>query len=352
MRDRSPLWSLIIVMLPIGFLFIAKARALVEADCTPSGTHLRDTFQGCPLLRKEGTWHIDWPDGHFTHIGLFGTGECRSGTVCCDSTPRTTECWPGFESPETTPAGRWSVNVTNNTASTTNTSCPGGCSTASVISCVSAGGHTFVAEHTCSSDGDEPPPDPTACGPRGCDNSPIVIDVSGDGIRLTDAANGVNFDIDGDGTAQRLSWTAAGADDAWVAFDRNGNGIVDNGAELFGNLTPQTVPPPGEERNGFRALAEYDKPANGGNADGNITNADSIFALLRLWQDTNHNGISEHLELKTLAQLGITTLELDYKESKQTDQYGNQFRYRAKVKDVNGVKLGRWAWDVFLLSAP
>jgi len=183
----------------------------------------------------------------------------------------------------------------------------------------------------------------------GC-NSPIVIDVNGDGFSMCDFEGGVTFDLNNDGVKEQLSWTAIHSDDAWLALDRNGNGKIDSGAELFGNYTPQEQLGPG--KNGYLALAEFDKPKNGGNGDGLISEADAVFQLLRLWNDFNHNGESEPSELVPLEAARISQIALDYKAKRRTDEYGNYFRYRTKINDKGTTEVGRFAWDVFLMAHP
>lgn len=157
-----------------------------------------------------------------------------------------------------------------------NQSCPGGCNQAMFDAC-SALGAPYCVGGQCY--------------------TPILIDVLGDGLQLTNSRNGILFNIL-PGKLLKIAWTKPNSDDAWLVLDRNENGTVDSGEEMFGNATPQPPPPPAG-KNGFLALAVFDQTANGGNGDGMINKQDAVFFELRLWQDFNHNGVSESSELST-----------------------------------------------------
>jgi hypothetical protein len=183
----------------------------------------------------------------------------------------------------------------------------------------------------------------------GC-NSPIIIDTAGEGFHLTSASDGVLFDIEGDGNPLQLGWTAPGSRNAFLALDRNHNGKIDSGKELFGNYTRQ---PPSKDPNGFLALAEFDKPENGGNGDGIIDKRDAVFSHLVLWIDENHDGVSQPEEMRKLPELGVYSLSLQYKDSRRQDQFGNGFRYKGKVNPEGQPKddhVDRVMFDVFLVQ--
>jgi hypothetical protein len=319
--------------------------------CPSWGNGIPVETRGCPDLYKEQMTNVSFYDPSLIEPHSNGRGQCAAfGTI---------QCWPLFRQPFYEDTGedatyyyrQWVAKVDERVVRFPQFEEPY-CDTSLTL--------TFrepIDSGTCL----KPTPE-LDCGPYAIpdyqngiclyvgDTSPILIDISGNGFDLTDSAGGINFDLNADGTAERISWTAHNCDDAWLALDRNGNGTIDNGSELFGNFAPQPTPPAGIERNGFLALAEYDKPANGGNSDGVIDQNDTIFSSLRLWQDSNHNGVSEAAELFSLQSVGLKTIELDYKEAKKKDEYGNYFRYRAKVKDEQGAQLNRWAWDVFLVT--
>jgi len=100
-----------------------------------------------------------------------------------------------------------------------------------------------------------------------CLNSPILIDTDGNGFELAPKDHTVLFDLDADGQPELIQWVRENGDEVFLALDRNGNGVVDNGAELFGNNTPFELRPEKRPRHGYAALRQYDRKKLGGNKE-------------------------------------------------------------------------------------
>jgi len=175
----------------------------------------------------------------------------------------------------------------------------------------------------------------------------LAIGLGGDSIALTGLQQGVSFNFFGKG-AQQISWSSEGSNVGWLVLDLKGNGRIDTGFELFSNIAKQ--PGMHKDSNGFKALAQYDRPASGGNGDGVIDQRDKVFSRLRVWVDKNHNGISDPGELLTMRQAGVQSISLAYQPMQWTDAYGNQFVNRAAVVRAPGpgADQGPWAYDVVL----
>lgn len=171
--------------------------------------------------------------------------------------------------------------------------------------------------------------------------SPLVLDLAGKGVALSSQVQGVQFDMNGDGTKDQVSWPLKPSS-AFLVLDRNNNGNIDSVHELFGN---NTVGPDGEKaENGFMALAKYDL-----NRDGRIDARDQIFKSLRLWGDKNRDGISQEKELTPLDKAGVVAIDLDYVDTFEIDAYGNQSLQRSTVemKDKKGEPSFKMIFDIW-----
>lgn len=197
----------------------------------------------------------------------------------------------------------------------------------------------------CTPDPSPPPSDPSST-PDPLTGSldagaydPIVISLYGS-YKLSALDDPVSFAVAA-GHNVKLCWTARGADDAFLAIDRNGNGQIDNGSELFGNGT--LLRQGSAARNGFEVLTEYD--ANG---DGVVDTADPVWSELLLWTDANHNGVSEPNELQHITASTITAIELQRHWTGRRDQSGNWFGYEGHLHEGKRV---RSFYDIFFVTA-
>jgi hypothetical protein len=160
------------------------------------------------------------------------------------------------------------------------------------------------------------------------------MDIFGNGFHLTDIEQGVKFRVLPDQGLRQMSWPEAWLRNGWLALDRNGDGRITDFTELFGNATPQ---PKGSDRNGYKALAVFDEPANGRNGNGVIDPGDAVFDHLLIWIDDNHNGISEPNELYSLRDAVIFRIDLRYFLSNRIDENGNCSAMRLKFGTKPGM---------------
>ena len=188
------------------------------------------------------------------------------------------------------------------------------------------------------------------CSTQGCGScsSPILLDLDNNGFALVGLDDRVSFDIDADGDREPITWTRGDKGDAFLCLDRNGNGTIDDGGELFGNHT--TMGTTGfTALNGYEALREFDLAQMGGDGDARVDPDDAIWDELRLWTDANHDGISQPHELVSLAAVGVVAFETRYSRNNHRDRYGNLFRFKGRAWIVNKAGKPRAAptYDVY-----
>ncbi|MBD2202094.1 hypothetical protein H6G33_08800 [Calothrix sp. FACHB-1219] len=150
--------------------------------------------------------------------------------------------------------------------------------------------------------------------------SPLVLDLDGDGIELTSLQeSGAFFDLDADGFAEQTGWVKA--DDGLLALDRNGDKRINDITELFGNATTD----------GFIILKQLDS-----NNDNVIDSTDTQFANLLIWRDKDQDGFSDVGELRSLADWGIRSINLNYQTANDTNQ-GNRISSISNYTRTDGV---------------
>ncbi|MGK7888717.1 MAG: SdrD B-like domain-containing protein, partial [Leptolyngbyaceae cyanobacterium] len=152
--------------------------------------------------------------------------------------------------------------------------------------------------------------------------SPIALDLNGDGVQTTAmGATEGKFDLLGNGTPIESGWLSS--EDAFLAVDSNGNGVIDDISELFG----------GEVGEGFAKLATYDT-----DGDGLIGKQEILTGGLVLWQDANANHATDKGELMSLESQGVMSLNTAYEE-RAVYQYGNVLIEHGAANKADGSQI-------------
>ena len=170
------------------------------------------------------------------------------------------------------------------------------------------------------------PVGPSLDKPEGT-SSPIILDLDGDGIETLAKQAGIFFDHDGNHFAENTGWVSA--DDGLLVIDKDGNGKIDSGNELFGNNTELSNG--SLAANGYEALQELDT-----NGDGTLNSRDEAWQQLQVWQDRNGNARVDDGELMSLSEAGIAAIDTDYKNSTWVDKQGNAHKQTGEVIYLDG----------------
>lgn len=157
--------------------------------------------------------------------------------------------------------------------------------------------------------------------------SPLILDLNGNGVESISINRDVHFDHDGDLASERTGWI--GPEDGFLSWDRNSNGRIDSGAELFGNYTPLSSG--ALATNGFTALATLDS-----NGDGRLDATDAAFGNLTVWRDANSNGVTDAGELLSLEDAGVASISLSYETSNKVDSQNNERRQLGSFTRTDG----------------
>lgn len=177
---------------------------------------------------------------------------------------------------------------------------------------------------------------------------PILLDLDSNGFHLGGLDASVQFDLDADGVEEEMAWTARGGGDAFLCWDRNGNGRIDDGRELFGQATLM-LDSVSRGESGYIPLGQLDRFDLGGNSDGFIGTGDTIYDQLCVWNDLDGDGVSQPSELRGLEEAGVSRIGYEYEDGFRRDAHGNLFKYRAKAFLLNPVGRERasQSYDVF-----
>jgi hypothetical protein len=156
------------------------------------------------------------------------------------------------------------------------------------------------------------------CAPNCGHQSPILVPLVPDAepYKLTTRTDGVFFDLNADGEAEKIAWTAPDSQLGFLARDRNGNGRIDNGSELFSTVTRP------DAENGFAALNKMKLEVTMGETYAATFDGDALFDTLLLWEDVNHNGLSERSELQAAHNV-LTAIGFGYGTFRRPDEFGN-----------------------------